>query len=200
MGKYLVAVRCCGDGDAASAVCVLPGRGVRAAGGGRRGSGKVPPKYMLCRLHGLLEGGEAGGGGVGSRKRKRLYARPRLELDFCGLHERARVTYRPHRPGQHSRCSASGGRLVWCSRLVVLDVVGGNTAVLQLLGGEERVFPKTTLVLESLANLGPQSCGDTRRGRTRRPSKAVSQSVSQQATVEAAGTGASCSPATVNVW
>lgn len=60
---------------------------------------------------------------------------------------------------------------------------GQHWARLQLMGGGERVFPKTTFLLESLANLGPQSCGDTRRGRTRRPSKAVSQ----QATVEAAG-------------
>lgn len=57
---------------------------------------------------------------------------------------------------------------------------GHHWAGLQLLGGGERVFPKTTFLLESLANLGPQSCGDTRRGRTRRPSKAVSQSVSRR--------------------
>lgn len=134
-----------------------------------------------CRLHGLLEGGEAGGGGVGSRKRKRLYARPRLELDFCGRHEGARVTCRPRRLGQHARRSASRGRPVWCSR------TGGAgrgeqhwSAGRQLLDGGKRVFAKTTFVLESLANLGPQSCGDTRRGRTRHPSKAVSQSVSRR--------------------
>lgn len=54
----------------------------------------------------------------------------------------------------------------------------GRAAAVERRG--TRFPPKTTFLLESLANLGPQSCGDTRRGRTRRPSKAVSQSVSRR--------------------